>query len=257
MKRIGIISVAAAEAARLERFCREPPGRGNCMGKDVPLFDVEHTFDNGMRMAVQVCPSTDPDTESCWTQGVLFEPGGCERGWTDVGESLLGEFCVVDGDDEYVVDVQAQKGRMLITYDLLRLRTACAGAFTTFKELWPDGCYVTHENVRKAALAKLSIVWFMDRFGPRDTRSKFKEEAMQLFHDNEWRFQGIVDAFARQHDAIHAAHAQDLDADAFAAALLAARADCDARIQQHHEDLADKLATLTMQYWREDPEAVE
>ena len=47
---------------------------------------------------------------------MLFEKDGCERGCTDCGESLLGEFCVFDGDDEYAVEVKA--GGQEIDFDV-------------------------------------------------------------------------------------------------------------------------------------------
>ncbi|MGO8748715.1 MAG: hypothetical protein ACLQNE_22320 [Thermoguttaceae bacterium] len=109
MNYTGTISVPIDEVARLERFCRVPPGRKNCNGRDVPLFDQEYTFPNGVRMAIQVCPSTDPDIDPCWTQGVLFDHHGFELGCTEVGLSLLGEYHVPDGDDTYVVEVRRSR----------------------------------------------------------------------------------------------------------------------------------------------------
>jgi hypothetical protein len=47
MNYTGTLSVPIDEVARLERFCRVPPGRKNCNGRDVPLFDQEYTFPNG------------------------------------------------------------------------------------------------------------------------------------------------------------------------------------------------------------------
>lgn len=74
--------------------------------KDAVIFDEEVTFQNGIRMAIQVCNSNDPN-ESAWTQGVLFSPEGHELGCTDVGESFLGEYCIPYENDDYIVIVEA------------------------------------------------------------------------------------------------------------------------------------------------------
>ena len=100
-----LMTVDRSTARFLTQCCRKPPGKKNCFGKDVPLFDREVLFDNSMRMAIQVCPSVDPDTEECWTQGVLYDKDGNECGCTDVGDSFLGEYCIWCDGVEYVVDV--------------------------------------------------------------------------------------------------------------------------------------------------------
>jgi len=105
MKYEGVMLVDAILADEMERICREPDA--TVSKKDV-AFDREYRFENGMRMAVQVCPSDNPAGESCWTQGVLFTPDGSEIGCTDVGESFLGEYNVPDGDDEYEVVVEKE-----------------------------------------------------------------------------------------------------------------------------------------------------
>lgn len=71
-------------------------------GKGEVIFDREVTFENGIRMAVQVVCSLSPLTESAWSQGVLYDPDGNECGCTDCGESLEGEFyCEIVGADPY------------------------------------------------------------------------------------------------------------------------------------------------------------
>jgi hypothetical protein len=120
MKYQGTIEVDKAVADDMEKLCQEPDDK---VGKCEAVFDEEYDFGNGMVMAVQVCATTRPREESCWTQGVLFakgEPvprddGGPEGHMlheitcTDVGESFLGEYCIFDGDDEYTVTV-VEKG---------------------------------------------------------------------------------------------------------------------------------------------------
>lgn len=86
----------------MERLCREP----NCnIERDCPQFDEEVTFPDGRRVAIQVVSPNDPASESCWTQGVLFDKNGTELACTDVGESFADEYCLPYGDDEYVVEV--------------------------------------------------------------------------------------------------------------------------------------------------------
>ena len=135
MKYTGVLYVEKRMAKRLERFCEEPPGRENCAGKDVSLFDEEYVFPNGNRMAIQVCPSTDPDEESCWTQGVVFAPNGEEIGCTDCGESLLGEFSVFVDEDEYTVDVQIGTKQQLAEQKTCWLRNGYVAA-NRIRDLW-------------------------------------------------------------------------------------------------------------------------
>lgn len=97
----GILKVPADVISSMEEACKTPPGLSN-VGRDETLFDEEYKFDDGMRMVIQVVASTDPDTESCWVQGVLIDEEGWEHGCTDVGESFAGEYCVGD----YCVNVE-------------------------------------------------------------------------------------------------------------------------------------------------------
>jgi hypothetical protein len=93
----GKIMVTRALAAKLERLCREPDAK--ISRKELP-FDKGYTFPNGYWMAIQVCPSSDPAREPCWTQGVLFTPVGYEAGCSEVGYKFVGEYVAVDEDDE-------------------------------------------------------------------------------------------------------------------------------------------------------------
>ncbi len=103
MKKLsGKMYVEQHVADEMERICREPDGSVKSDGTE---FDKEYVFEDGMRMAVQVCPSNTPAEESCWTQGVLFTHEGAEVGCTDVGESFLGEYCVEYNGVDYEVTV--------------------------------------------------------------------------------------------------------------------------------------------------------
>ncbi len=102
MKHKGTIRLSPTMIQNLERFLKVPIcdcGRGEI------IFDQEHLFDNGMRMAIQIVTSETPDEEPAWTQGVLYDKKGNELNCTEVGESLCGEFAVKYGSNEYVVEV--------------------------------------------------------------------------------------------------------------------------------------------------------
>jgi len=97
--------VDAHVASEMVRIVLEPD---SSVKKDGVEFDEEVVFDDGIRMAIQVCASGDPCNEPCWTQGVLFTPEGNEIGCTDVGESFLGEYHIKHENTEYVVTVESK-----------------------------------------------------------------------------------------------------------------------------------------------------
>lgn len=102
MRYEGSIFADPDEYEKLEQLCRNPDAsQPHCTA----IFDKEYPFDNGFRMAVQVCTTTQPSEESCWTQGVLFDSAGNELATTDVGESFGGEYHIWYGGDEYVVNI--------------------------------------------------------------------------------------------------------------------------------------------------------
>lgn len=96
------LRVSQLIAEQMEKICSEICGD---VKRDGVEFDQEVVFENGNRMAIQVCGPGNPLEETCWTQGVVFDSDGNELGCTDCGESFLGEYCVIVGDDEYVVNV--------------------------------------------------------------------------------------------------------------------------------------------------------
>jgi uncharacterized protein YbaR (Trm112 family) len=100
----GILRVASDVIESMELACKIPPGLSN-VGRDETLFDEEYKFEDGMRMVIQVVASNDPDTESCWTQGVLLDEEGWEHGCTEVGESFKGEYFI--GDYCVIVEPEA------------------------------------------------------------------------------------------------------------------------------------------------------
>ena len=112
------LEVTQIEADSLEAICLNPHSD---VKKEGVEFDREVTFENGNRMAIQVCGPTQPDIEPCWTQGVVFHEGGTELGCTDVGESFLGEYHVPVGTDEYVVNIYGSGTKEQIVASLQRL----------------------------------------------------------------------------------------------------------------------------------------
>ena len=117
MKHYAVLVVGKDTADKLERFCQEPPG--DC-GRGEVVFDEEVKFQNGNRMAIQLIASEEPNDETCWTQGVVFDELGNELGCTDVGESFLGKYHVfvpaadgmtaedgcINQPNEYIANVQ-------------------------------------------------------------------------------------------------------------------------------------------------------
>jgi hypothetical protein len=112
MKHEKTLLVEKVKALTFEKYCREPSA-ADC-GRGEIIFDSEVEFDNGYCMVIQVIASESPEDESCWTQGVLFDENGCELGCTDVGETFLGEYCVSDLGDDYVVEVKCNNSTIVL-----------------------------------------------------------------------------------------------------------------------------------------------
>lgn len=100
-----VLKVSKQLAARLEAMCENPMEERT---KELTAYDEEVVFDDGTRMAIQVCYS-DTEGESCWCQGVLFASDGSELGCTDVSDTFLGEYFIDYEDVEYCVDVQVRE----------------------------------------------------------------------------------------------------------------------------------------------------
>lgn len=102
------MKIDAAMLDSMNDLCEHDPGHGN----GEVYFDKEVTFDNGMRVAIQLIASEHDFigdfTPPAWTQGVLFTHEGQEIGCTEVCDSMSGEYVIFDGDDEYTVLVEAR-----------------------------------------------------------------------------------------------------------------------------------------------------
>lgn len=104
------LAIPAGELDRLERLCRRPGIEGVYAWNesDEVIFDRETAFPDGMRMAIRVvAPTIDPEHESAWTEGVLFDANGCERGCTEPGESAAGEYTIDCDGSTYTAVVAA------------------------------------------------------------------------------------------------------------------------------------------------------
>jgi hypothetical protein len=133
---------------RLEELCRGPAV--GC-GRDETIFDREATFDDGCRMAIQVVAPNEPETESCWTQGVLFNPAGVELGFTEPGDSVGGEYRVETDDGIYTVGVEDGSKTTLLL--------AAANAMESFADTCDgdagaDAAYAADLAMRLRQLAK-------------------------------------------------------------------------------------------------------
>jgi len=112
------LTLPADTIDRLEALCRGPAV--DC-GRDETIFDREVRFDDGCRMAIQVVAPNAVETDSCWTQGVLFDAEGHELGCTEVGESVAGSYEIEHDGNNYEVDVMDDSRTTLLTAAALAL----------------------------------------------------------------------------------------------------------------------------------------
>ena len=106
------MAVPRGQIDSLELLCRGP---ATGCGRDETVFDQEVRFDDGRRMAIQVVSPNEPDSESCWTQGVLFSADGEELGCTEAAESFCGQYRVEAEDGIYTVVVNDGSKEWLLT----------------------------------------------------------------------------------------------------------------------------------------------
>lgn len=105
------LRVSEEDAHYLEKLCREPNEE---LSRDYPVFDRDVKFADGMIMAIQVISSENPENESCWVQGVLYEPVldkargitfNGEAACTEVKETFLGKYEIGHNGNKYIVEV--------------------------------------------------------------------------------------------------------------------------------------------------------
>lgn len=94
--------VTSEEADSYTKACSEAAG---AEPKDKAIFDREVTFPNGLRIAIQVVTTENPEKEPCWTQAVAFDQVGNEVGLTDVNDVFLGDYSIEIDGEKYTVIV--------------------------------------------------------------------------------------------------------------------------------------------------------
>ncbi len=82
-----VLTMPAAELARLEATLQDGY---ECPHKDGYEFDEEVVFDDGVRMAIQVCRPSERG-HPCWSQAVLFDDYGREVACLDTSDTLFTE----------------------------------------------------------------------------------------------------------------------------------------------------------------------
>jgi hypothetical protein len=98
-----LLYVPPVDFDQCEAWCAAPTVER--LPEEQAVFDQEVVFDDGMRMAIQVCSTYDSREQSCWSQGVLFDPTGNEIDST-MGETFGGEFyCRDEDENDYIVEV--------------------------------------------------------------------------------------------------------------------------------------------------------
>lgn len=135
---------------RLEELCRGP---ATGCGRDETVFDREVTFDDGCRMAIQVVAPNEPETESCWTQGVLFDKGGAEIGLTEPGEGVGGEYRVETEGGFYTV-VVTDGSRTTLLLSVAEALESFADTCGDYDEAEADAARAADMAMRVRKLAK-------------------------------------------------------------------------------------------------------
>ena len=143
MKYEKILTLGAEKAADLEKLCQYP---SDDIRKDEKVFDEEVVFEDGCRVAAMVCASLNPREEECWTQAVLFSSNGEELACTEVGESILGEFYLFYGEDEYCLEVKVYDGSFCPN----------CGDQITGNNIEPEGADLAYRN---CSCTECSAIW--------------------------------------------------------------------------------------------------
>ena len=147
-------------AEDMQRLLQAP---SKTYGKEL-AYDMEVVFDDGMRMAIQVCPgSYDPtvldgvEGEEHWTQAVLFTEEGDEMACSEPGDTFLGK---------HVVEATRVGEKVLLRYECVVRQE------TPYPEAWTVTGEVMHNLVIVAPMdqSKHVLDWVYDR-GGRTTRS--------------------------------------------------------------------------------------
>lgn len=117
------LKISFLEAAQISRYLtEEPKSADECLGEDE---SISHTvkFENGYEMDIKCCGvqfDEKNDTNTAWTEAVLFNKDGHEVACSEVEGDYLGEWYLYDGKDAYVARVEIDY-RVLLTRAIDRL----------------------------------------------------------------------------------------------------------------------------------------
>lgn len=92
----------------------EPRCEEECLGED-DIIAFTATFSNGYQMDVKCCgvQYLENETNTAWTEAVLFNEHGVELRSTEPSEEYLGEWIINYDGNEYIVTVSTWKKRLV------------------------------------------------------------------------------------------------------------------------------------------------
>ena len=90
------IEIPQSEVKYLTKLLQEEPkDESECLGEDETISYTAH-FADGNEMDVKVCGvqyrEGEGETNTAWSEAVLFNSNGCEIGCSDAGDDLLGDW---------------------------------------------------------------------------------------------------------------------------------------------------------------------
>lgn len=94
----------------LEHLCQyEPQSLDECFTDREPSINFTVKFPNDYQMDIKCCgvDYEEGGSNTAWTEAVLFNENGCEVGFTEPEDSILGEFWIERDNINYTVEVVA------------------------------------------------------------------------------------------------------------------------------------------------------
>ena len=85
----------------------EPENSDECFGEDLVISKTT-IFNNGIQMDIKCCGvqyDEFSDSNTGWTEAVLFNENGAEICYTEPSDEYVGEWCLEYNGDEYCVNV--------------------------------------------------------------------------------------------------------------------------------------------------------
>lgn len=112
MKHTKTIKIHKESALRIKAFLEnEPKDESECQGEDETIAYTA-VFDDGREMDIKVCGvqyDEDSDTNTSWTEAVLFDAKGSQLCCSDVCDDFFREWELEYGDDTYIVMVEMEE----------------------------------------------------------------------------------------------------------------------------------------------------